>query len=591
MKKWITILLLMVVMQAVAQEGMRTMVTQGPVATGEPFQVQYVLGAMEKSDDFFPPDFKAFRVVNGPQFYEGQTYGPDGKLTGIRNVVYTLLALKPGQFTVPGASARVGGKMIRSKSSVIQVIDRKIQQAQERMLDDYYLKAGEDPYQKIRNNLFLKVEVNKRSCYVGQPVTAVFKLYSTLESRSDIVKNPGLYGFTVQDMIGLRENRVDIETVRGKKFDVHTIRKVQMYPLRAGTFQIDPMEVRNRVEFYKAIVPGKTEPDQTIREGVIEGENFRAMINTVVYESSMSTEAVNITVKPTPELARPDSFNGATGKFRLSAALLKKNIHTNEEGVLEVRISGEGNFTQLTAPEISWPGGVTAFDPEVKDQLDPETSPLKGERLFRYHFVTSKSGTHEIPAVVLSFFNPDSNRYQTLSSGPVTITVVDSVKIPGTPGPGQITIKPGSRTLIIIITVVSVLFAAVLYWFFSRRRKTRAVVPVHPVKPDRPQVRELLTEASMQVHQDDKQFYISLRRAIWRFFSDQFQLTGSQQGRNNLLSVMRGAGIDTPLQAEVSAILDHCEAGMFTDVSSGDDKAEWLIRTREVLEKIQGRHP
>ncbi|RYY61291.1 MAG: hypothetical protein EOO05_06950, partial [Chitinophagaceae bacterium] len=310
MKKWMVIPMLVLAMQVAAQDAMRILVTQGPVATGESFQVQYVLGELEESDEFFPPDFKGFRVVNGPQFYKGQTYGADGTLTQIRNVVYTLVALKPGQYTVPGASARVNGKIVKSKGSVIQVVNRQPQQPQQRMLDDYYLKAGEDPYQKIRNNLFVKVEVNKRSCYVGQPVTAVFKLYSTLESRSDIVKNPGLYGFTVQDMIGLRENRVEIETINGKKFDVHTIRKVQMYPLRAGTYQVDPMEVRNRVEFYKAVVPGKTEPEQTIREGVIETDDFRSLINTVVYESSMSTEAVNITVKPVPETARPDSFNG-----------------------------------------------------------------------------------------------------------------------------------------------------------------------------------------------------------------------------------------------------------------------------------------
>ena len=93
--------------------------------------------------------------------------------------------------------------------------------------------------------------VDKRTCFIGEPVTATFKLYSRLESRSDIVKNPGFYGFTVQDMIGLEDNIVTTEIINGKKFDVHTVRKVQLYPLQAGSFTIDPMEIENKVRFSK----------------------------------------------------------------------------------------------------------------------------------------------------------------------------------------------------------------------------------------------------------------------------------------------------------------------------------------------------
>ena len=55
----------------------------------------------------------------------------------------------------------------------------------------------------------MKVLVDKRVCFVGEPVTAIFKLYSRLESKSDIVKNPGFYGFTVQDMINLDDKLTD----------------------------------------------------------------------------------------------------------------------------------------------------------------------------------------------------------------------------------------------------------------------------------------------------------------------------------------------------------------------------------------------
>ena len=44
------------------------------------------------------------------------------------------------------------------------------------------------------------------------------------------------------------------------------VRKVQLYPLQPGIFNIDAMEVQNKVEFSKSAVSKKTE--QEIVEGV-----------------------------------------------------------------------------------------------------------------------------------------------------------------------------------------------------------------------------------------------------------------------------------------------------------------------------------
>ncbi|MET0635588.1 MAG: BatD family protein [Chitinophagaceae bacterium] len=591
MKKWLFILLMLVAVQCWSQPSMRTVVTPGPVATGESFQVQYVLEDMDNSDDFYQPDFKGFHIVSGPQYYTAQTYGPHG-VTRMRNIVYTLAALKPGLYIIPGASALVNGKLVKSRKTSIKVVESQKQDVigmQDRMLGDYYLRAGEDPYQKIRKNLFIRVQVDRRSCYVGEPIIAVFKLYSTLESRSDIIKNPGLYGFTVQDMIGLHDGRVSTEVINGKKFDVHTIRKVQMYALRPGTFQVDPMEVRNKVEFYKAIVPGEKETEQTIREGVIDTDDFRSLINTVVYESNMSTEPVTITVRPTPEKARPDSFSGAVGKFSIQASLLKNSVHTNEDAILEVRISGAGNFTQLSAPEIKWPAGITAFDPEISDRIDPATAPLKGERLFRYHFVSNKTGTHLLPAVVMSFFNPDSNRYNTLSTSGLPVVVTDSVR-----RGGPLNQLAGSQTVstgwwIVGAVALLMIIALLLLVIYVRRtrRRTGAIRVSPPEMPVRPDIDVLLANAKRLVGINDKSFYVSLREGIWRFCSRYFGLSGSQMNRLYLVKVMQAASIPESAQQEINRILDHCETGMFTNVFSEGNNDELYARTLAVLKQIE----
>ena len=220
---------------------------------------------------------------------------------------------------IPGAAARVGDNYVKSKNAEIEVLSKATTNNRGSQMDlretneDYFLAPGEDPYEKMRHNLFMKVVVDKRACFVGEPVTAVFKLYSRLESKSDIVKNPGFYGFTVQDMISLNNKMMTTEIVGGKKFDVHVVRKVQLYPLQAGLFTIDPMEVQNKVEFSKSAVRKKTE--QEIVEGVFPETRAIEKENTVVYENNMNTEPIAISVKTTPSKNKPAEYNGATGKF------------------------------------------------------------------------------------------------------------------------------------------------------------------------------------------------------------------------------------------------------------------------------------
>ena len=42
---------------------------------------------------------------------------------------------------------------------------------------DYLLRPGENVKEKIKKDLFLKVQVDKNTCYVGEPIVATYKLY------------------------------------------------------------------------------------------------------------------------------------------------------------------------------------------------------------------------------------------------------------------------------------------------------------------------------------------------------------------------------------------------------------------------------
>ena len=117
---------------------------------------------------------------------------------------------------------------------------------------DELVRPGENVADKIRKNFFIKVDVSKTDCYLGEPIVATYKLYARLRSDSRVTRHPSLNGFSVYDMIDPSEDRVSVEKVNGKNFSVHIIRKTQLIPLQAGDITLDPMELDNNIYFVKA---------------------------------------------------------------------------------------------------------------------------------------------------------------------------------------------------------------------------------------------------------------------------------------------------------------------------------------------------
>jgi hypothetical protein len=589
MKQRLFILLLHLLPACVAGQVLfKTIVTQGPVVQGESFQVQFVLEETEKESAFYPPSFQHFRFVSGPSMYGGSTYGANG-LVRMKNIVYTLAATKPGTFIIPGATAKVKGELIKSDNVAIQVISKEeamqkgLLPATETSSNAYVLRAGEDPYVKMRQNLFIKLTVDKQTCFVGQPVTATFKLYSCLESRSDIVKNPGFYGFTVQDMIGLADNKLEAAVINGKKFDVHTVRKVQLYPLQAGSFSIDAMEVLNKVTFAK--VPNNKKIEQQITEGVAEN-NKTINAGTATYENRMSTEPVTITVKGLPDAGKPDTFNGAVGLFNVKTSISKKTLARNEEAELEVTVEGKGNFTQLSAPVIEWPAGIDGFEPTVKDVLDFNNAPLQGKRVFHYRFVGGKSGTYNLPPVNFTFFNTDTNKYKTVkaTTAPITISTQATQAMAG--NTKTVAEKTGGVfTYWLLAVVLIVAVSAIFLWTRIQKAKQQPLAK-EVVIQNQLSVDELLAPVYLSLQQNDGTFYQSLHHAVWQFCSSRFQLQGSQLSKQGLQQAMRRIKISEEGQHNLLQIVEQCDMHLYTSAIAALDKQNIVKDTVHVLKEI-----
>lgn len=580
---------LLLVLEVQAQLSFKTIVPQLPVVSGESFQVQYIVEDADKAISVKPPAFNSFRFVTGPNVYMGSISTVDG-IKPLKNSVYTLEAVRPGRFIIPGATITVNGKLIRSNDVVVEVISKE--EAAKRFNkengsnnSDYFLRPGENVYEKIKQNLFVKVMVDKKNCYTGEPVLATFKLYSRLESKSDIVKNPGFYGFTVYDMVNLADKEVATENINGKTFDVHTIRKVQLYPLQEGIFIIDAMQVKNKVEFSRSAVNKKTE--QEIAEGIFGNDDSEIPAKgTEVFETDISTEPVTIIVKPVPEKNKPVTFAGATGRFDIKASLVNNTLAKNEQGFLDITIDGKGNFIQITAPAVQWPSGIEGFEPTVKDELDKTKSPLTGRRIFRYPFVCASPGSYKILPVSFSFFNTDSNNYKTISTSTVEVSINNEEKKSLVVEEHKTSIAEKSEQSARIAggIVVTLVLLILVYWIFIRKEP----IAQEPAKQEAasPTIEELLAPVNAVITGESSQFYSALHTVLWKFAAEKFDLSGSEMNKQTLIVKMKDKGFDSSLTNRLLYVLEQCEAGIYTTVTLEEEKQTILTEAKEMLNSI-----
>ena len=558
-----------------AQSTFETVVPQQSIVVGESFRVQYIVKNATKVDQFKAPPINNFRIVSGPDIYKGSTVGKKG-LVYMTNIVFTLVAVQEGRFLIGSASAMVDGELKKSNDAFVKVISKedadllKNNKIEKDSLSEFNINGDENVMEKIRQNLFLRVSVDKKSIYVGEPVVAEFKLYSRLESRSEIVKNPGFYGFGVHDIIGLGDRVSTTEIINGKPFDVHVVRKVQLYPLQPGTFTIDGMELDNRVEFN---LQDLEDADQEIVENMYGAQQNLGKNDFIeTFEMALRTPSININVKPLPREGATQNFSGAVGEFNITGKIDKDNLQKNQEGKLVITLRGKGNFSQIGAPQINWPAELEDFEPSSQENFNQQQVPLFGTKTFEFPFVGNKPGDYIIEPIEFTFFNAKRNRYETVKTLPFSIKITNerfgSAISPANP---QEKSSPGSlKTLLIAFSAFAILSLVAFFLFKKRKEK--------PVKKEQVIVRhipvpDILRPAKETMEKNDPVFYTRLKDAAWVYFTDRLGITGSEQNKEVLKTRMEEKGVDSNLINDILELLQKCELHIYTGMASAHDEA------------------
>lgn len=321
---------------------------------------------------------------------------------------------------------------------------------------------GENIDEKISKNFFLKAEVSKTECFVGEMVMATFKAYSRLDASSEVLSRPSFSGFSVMEMVDVYSSQPDVEKYDGQYYFVHLIRKVQLFALQPGTFTLEPAEVQSVIHLRRASEP-------SLAEDVIRSRGRQRQYEMDRRVTS-KTPPVTIHVKSLPEKDRPEDFAGAVGDFHIELSSRDSVIHSGEGAKIRLSIVGTGNLPIVTDPEVQWPENITASLPVVRENLNKYAYPLSGSKVFEYNVRAPDTGLYIIPHVSLSYFDPSEASYKRTESDSIHFIVqarntepVPTVAIPLRRGDGSLPwayLLPGAALLL-----------AIGIWFMLRKKK------------------------------------------------------------------------------------------------------------------------
>ena len=592
MKKWLSIFIFTLLSTSPlwAQDLFSAQTNTRQVQVGESFRVKFIM--KKRGSDFQPPDFSGFKQLSGRNVSMSTTMDASGTHFTL-TYSYILKGKKPGAFTIGPAFATIEGETYRTKPLKITVKPRQSSPS-----------SNEQPGKPER--LLLKPLVSARQVYVGEPLYARYRLYFKDQiGQPQISEEPRFDGFYRR---AIKQDRIRTKSERyqGQRYTAGDLRQMVLIPQRPGRLE-----------------PGTLQLEVPVNEATGQRDWFGRPI-TRTRQRTLRKTFPPIQVKALPPNKKPASFSGGVGEFSFEARLSRQELTTDESLTLTLEVKGQGNIALLELPQPEFPEAFEVFDPETDQQVKVGSFGMRGSQSAEYLLVPRYSGTYKLGPIRFSYFDPQAERYRTISSPQFTIDIKGG-QVPTTP-PGSSAAAPPSgttgeqqqvnylnRTLRFIQTKTAdwqpqnrsllrtpgywiaygslwlvALFMVILYLIQRQKR--------HPDKQNQRRQRLAARRSQKHLAQARKKlragaheaFYTELAQALWGYFSQKFDIPLSQFTKDRLREELRRAGLPAEDTEDTLQQLESAEMARYTGLAQKNPEQDFE-RSRLLLTKIERR--
>ncbi len=307
---------------------------------------------------------------------------------------FTVVAARPGDYTIPALTAQVDGQSLTSEPLKLTVT-----------------QPNAPPAQAINSGLevaFMRLTLPEKEVYAGEMLAARLDIY-----LRDDVQNFGNFqftgtpadGFTVGKMAQGSRQRVQI----GNRVYTDVPLEIALTANKSGAISLGPFTATVVVELPSSNRGG----DPFFQRFFNPGEQRQV---------TLATDTLNVKSLPLPAEGAPPNFNGTVGNYSMTVTAGPTNVAVGDPITVRVQISGHGALDALTLPDQPAWRDFKAYPPTQNTKTTDQLG-IEGVKTFEQIVTPQNTDVHELPAFWFSFFYPGAKTYRTLTPPPVELAV------------------------------------------------------------------------------------------------------------------------------------------------------------------------
>lgn len=516
-------------------------------------------------DNFTPPNFTGFKVVGGPNQSVSNMW-VNGKRTFSKIYSYFLSPIKKGSVTIGQATIEIDNKIYKTLPVKIS-ISKSVSIS----------KDPSDPNYVVNENLHLVAEVSNISPFLNEGISIIYKLYYSPQinvTNVGEIETPEFENFWSQN-IKIPRLQIERGSYKGDNYNFVTWKKIVLYPQKSGKLEVLPLSLDVSVD-----VP-------TNRRDFFGNRIY----NQVSKKVTAGKRSINVKVLP---LNSPESFNGAVGKFDIKLKTNKTELNASESLQATVKVSGNGNLKLFSTPSIKVPSSLEKYDPEYNEKVSTNLTGMKGFISNTYTLVPQFQGKYPIKPVEFTFFNPKSNKYETIYSDETIINVLEgplsfqekNINSSSTtksknilPSINQFKfiktdsdlVKINSKPFIYslsfyLILIFPVLAILLLVIFFKSNNITSSKLKESKSRRANKLAKKYLSDARKNLENKDM-FYVALEKALHNFLKSKLFIETSDYSKEKISKLLYSKDIEKESLELFIKLIENCEFARFTPAS------------------------
>lgn len=323
-------------------------------------------------------------------------------------------------------------------------------------------------------------------------------------------------------------------------------------------------------------------------------------------------EAISVEVNGPPSEGRPTDFTGAIGRYELSTVARPARVEQGQPVTFTIVIKGTP-LEGVAGPDLSrYPDLASRFD-YARDEL---TGDIEGEaRVYRRAIFPRQLGEQTIPSITWSYFDPQTERYVSLTTDPIPIAVDPSTTHPADRAASDQLTGPSGAALTVLsggispnyvdpqrvlanqafsigpVTTAGV-FAlppvlSLIVTLVTRRRSRLRTDPSFARRHAAGRTARIRIGETLQDSDPARQMD-GLAGAMTGFLSDHFGLPPGELTPSDIRAVLHDRAADSPIVDEVAGFLEACDVIRFApSATDGLSSEEAAARVRRWIAEIE----